>query len=237
MGNRPVIGITTYAADGEPPAFSLPTAYVRAVVLSDGLPVLLAPAPGPLEVMLDRVDGLLLSGGGDIDPALHRGGDHPMVYGVSRERDEFELELVGRALERPAVPILAVCRGMQVLNVALGGDLELHIPDRRGETLVHRLPPRTPTRHPVELDPEGPLAEIYGERRVEVCSWHHQEVGKLGRGLRPIAYAPDGVLEGLVYEGHPLTVGVQWHPELQVEAEPLQRRLFDWLVERARTER
>jgi putative glutamine amidotransferase len=159
------------------------------------------------------------------------------VYGVSGERDEFELELVSRALERPSLPILAICRGMQVLNVALGGDLDLHIPDRRGEAVVHRLPPREPTRHSVELDPDGTLAEIYGERQVEVCSWHHQEVARLGRGLRPIAYAADGVVEGLVCEGRPLTVGVQWHPELQVEEEPIQRRLFDWLVERARTQR
>jgi putative glutamine amidotransferase len=236
LGDRPVIGITTYAPDGEPPAFSLPTGYVRALVLSGGLPLLLAPVPGPLEAMLGRVDGLLLSGGGDIDPALHRGGEHPTVYGVSRERDEFELELLRRALERPSFPVLAVCRGMQVLNVALGGDLELHIPDRRGEAVVHRLPPREPTRHSVELDPTGALAGIYGEQRVEVCSWHHQEVGKLGRGLQPIAYAPDGVIEGLAYESHPLTVGVQWHPELQVEEEPLQRRLFDWLVKHARGE-
>jgi putative glutamine amidotransferase len=237
LGQRPVIGITTYAPDGEPPAFSLPTGYVRAVVLSGGLPVLLAPAPKPLEAILDRIDGLLLSGGGDIDPALHRGGAHPTVYGVNPERDEFELELVGRALERPAFPVLAVCRGMQVLNVALGGDLELHIPDRRGDAVAHRLPPREPTRHAVDLDPDGALAEIYGEQRVEVCSWHHQEVSKLGRGLRPMAYAPDGVIEGLVDDGHPLIVGVQWHPELQVEAEPLQRRLFDWIVEKARAER
>jgi putative glutamine amidotransferase len=233
LGDRPVIGITTYAPDGNPPAFSLPTGYVRAVMLSGGLPLLLPFGPDPGD-LLDRIDGLLLSGGGDLDPAVHRGGEHPTVYGVSRERDEFEIALVHRALERPDFPLLGVCRGMQVLNVALGGDLELHIPDLRGEQVIHRLPPREPTRHPVELDPVGPLAKLYEETALDVCSWHHQEVATLGRGLRPVAHAADGVIEGLVYDGHPSVLAVQWHPELQVEKEPLQRRLFTWIVERAR---
>jgi putative glutamine amidotransferase len=229
----PVIGITTYAPDGDPPAFSLPTGYVRAVVFAQGIPILMAPISGDPDPMLDRVDGLMLAGGGDVDPALHRGGEHPAVYGVSRERDEFEIALVRRALERGDRPFVGICRGMQVLNIALGGDLELHIPDRRGEAVVHRLPPRVPTRHTVQLDSHGPLAEIYGRQELEVCSWHHQEVGRLGRGLRPVAHAPDGVIEGLVHDDHPLALGVQWHPELQIDDEPLQRRLFEWLVEKA----
>jgi putative glutamine amidotransferase len=114
LGTRPVIGITAYAPDGNPPSFSLPLPYVRALVLSGGVPVVLASGPDPAD-LLARIDGLLLSGGGDIDPSLFRGGEHPTVYGVSRERDEFEIELVQRALERPDFPLLGVCRGMQVL--------------------------------------------------------------------------------------------------------------------------
>jgi putative glutamine amidotransferase len=233
LNERPVIGITTYAPDGDPPAFTLPTGYVRAVLLAGGIPLLLAPVPGPPAPILDRLDGLLLSGGGDIDPSLHRGGQHPTVYGVSRERDEFEIALACCALEHRDRPVLGICRGMQVLNVALGGDLELHIPDTRGEAVLHRLPPRVPTRHPVAIDPDGPLAGIYGQDELDVCSWHHQEVGKLGRGLRPVAHASDGVVEGVVYDGHPCTLGVQWHPEMQVEDEPIQRRIFEWLVSSA----
>ncbi|MEE8558498.1 MAG: gamma-glutamyl-gamma-aminobutyrate hydrolase family protein [Myxococcota bacterium] len=233
MERRPVIGITTYAPDGKPPAFSLPTGYVRAVALSDGVPLLLAPSPGAAEALLDRIDGLLLSGGGDIDPAVHRGGEHPTVYGVSRERDEFELRLVRLALQRPELPVLGICRGMQVINVALGGDLVLHLPDSRGESVVHRLPPREPTRHPVTLDSQTRLSRLYDLTEFDVCSWHHQEVGTLGSGLVPIARAADGVIEALAHEEDASLLGVQWHPELQIDDEPLQRRLFDWLVEHA----
>jgi putative glutamine amidotransferase len=122
---------------------------------------------------------------------------------------------------------------MQVLNVALGGDLELHLPDVRGDEVAHRLPPREPTRHEVRVAPESLLAAIYSCETFPVCSWHHQEVRKLGRGLLPIAWAEDGVVEGLVQPDHPFALGVQWHPELQVGDEPLQRRLFAALVERA----
>lgn len=236
MGSRPIIGITTYAPRGDPPAFTLPAAYVRAVVLAGGTPLLIAPTAGAPDGILERVDGVVLSGGGDVDPALHRGGEHPAVYGVSRERDEFEIALVRRVLERPELPLLGICRGMQVLNVALGGDLELHIPDRRGEAVPHRLPPGG-ARVAVSFVPDAPFEEIYGERELEVCCWHHQEVGRLGAGLRAMGHAPDGVIEALVFDGHPSALAVQWHPEEQVEEEPVQRRLFEWLVERARSRR
>ncbi len=231
---RPLIGITTYGPDGgDPNAVSLPIAYVRAVAAAGGLPVLLAATDSLEDPMLDRLDGLILSGGGDLEPSCHGQAPHESVYGTSRPRDEFELELARRALARPALPLLGICRGMQVMNVALGGDLEQHIPDARGESVVHRLPPRLPTRHPVELDPGSPLAAIYAEREFPVCSWHHQEVRRLGRGLRSIARAPDGVIEGLEYAGSRFALGVQWHPEMQVDDDPLQRRLFEALVRSA----
>jgi putative glutamine amidotransferase len=140
-------------------------------------------------------------------------------------------------LERPGLPLLGICRGAQVLNVALGGDLELHLPDARPDGLQHRIPPLTPSRHDVRLEPDTPLAEIYGQLEFPVCSWHHQEVRRLGRGLRPIAWAPDGVIEALSYENHEFAIAVQWHPEMQVESEPLQRHLFEALVEHARAVR
>jgi putative glutamine amidotransferase len=230
----PVIGITTYGAFGEPPKYSLPRAYVDAVALAGGVPVLLAPNRTSVERLLDVVDGLLLPGGGDIAPDFHSNEDHPAIHGVSRERDGFELEMTKRALERPDLPVLGICRGMQVMNVSLGGDLELDIPEARGELVVHRLPLRKPTIHSVSLEAGSLLHEIYGKPELSVCSWHHQGVRRLGRGLKPIAYAEDGVIEGLACEEHPAALGVQWHPEVQIHDDPIHRRLFEWLVEQAR---
>ncbi len=230
----PVIGITTYGpADLDLRSFSLPTAYVDAVERVGGTAVLLPAVSEVLPELLGRIDGLMLSGGGDIDPAAHAGGSHPAVYMVTPERDRFELELARQALERPELPVLGICRGMQLLNVALGGDLELHLPDVRGHRVEHRLPPREPTRHQVRLEPGTLLETIYGERELDVCSWHHQEVRKLGRGLLPVAWAADGVVESLVCADHPFALGVQWHPEMQIDDEPLQLELFRALVERA----
>jgi len=231
----PVIGITTYGPEGEPPGFSLPVTYVEAVAQAGAVAILLSAGSGILEAMLDLVDGLILSGGGDIEPAVYGGGDHPTVYSVSRERDNFEIELARLALARPELPLLGICRGMQILNVALGGDLEMHLPEVRGETVVHRLPPREPTYHPVRVESDNLLERIYGRAEFEVCSWHHQGVRTLGSGLRPVAQAADGVIEGVVYEEHPFAVGVQWHPEMQVADDPVQRLLFEALIERARS--
>jgi putative glutamine amidotransferase len=231
---RPLVGITTYGPLGEPATISLPHDYVRAVAMAGGTPVLLAASEVPPEALLDSLDALVLAGGGDLDPALHTRETHATIYGVSRERDEFELALARAALALPDLPVLGICRGMQVLNVALGGDLELHLPDARGEAVLHRAPPRDPTFHPVRLEPGTPLAEIFGDLEFSGCSWHHQEVRRLGRGLVPVAFAPDGVIEGLVYERGRFALGVQWHPEMQVDDDPRQRRIFDALVARAR---
>ena len=236
-GKTPVIGITTYGPEGDPAAFSLPINYVKAVAATGAIPILLAGFELAEDHLLDVIDGLILAGGGDIDPETYGGRHHPMLYGIQSDRDRFEVELLKGALEDPEFPVLAICRGMQVLNVALGGDLEPHLPDVRGESVIHRLPPRNPTRHPVQLESSTVLEEIYGETEFEVCSWHHQEVRRLGSGLEPIAYAADGVVEGLVYSEHSFVVGVQWHPEMQVAEDPLQRRLFTELTERARRKR
>jgi len=228
-----VIGITTYGPEGDPPEFSLPVAYVDAVTRAGGTAVLLPTSGATVKHVLGLVDGLILSGGGDIDPRVYGGGEHPTVYSVVPERDAFEIELVRQALGRPELPVLGICRGMQVLNIALGGELELNLPDVHGETVVHRLPPRKPTYHAVRVAAGEALETIYGQTEFPVCSWHHQGVRKLGSGLRPIARAADSVVEGLVYDRHPFALGVQWHPEMQVADDPLQRRLFETLVRRA----
>lgn len=239
---RPVIGITTYGPDdaqeledADLPSFTLPTVYVDAVERAGGLAVLLPPmslADGRADAILDRLDALILSGGGDIDPRLYDGGEHPTVYMVSAERDRFELDLTARALTRE-LPLLGICRGMQVLNIALGGDLELHLPDAFGTSVDHRLPPREPTVHEVRIESGCLLDSIYGERVFPVCSWHHQGVRTLGRGLVAVASAPDSVIEGVVSDAHDFALGVQWHPEMQVADDERQRRLFEAVVARA----
>jgi putative glutamine amidotransferase len=195
--------------------------------------MLLAPVGLSIENVLELIDGLILSGGGDVDPSTFSGGQHETVYSVNPQRDAFELELAKCVMGRPELPLLGICRGMQVLNIALGGDLDLHIPDVHGETVVHRLPPREPTYHPVRLESGSLLESIYQQNEFPVCSWHHQAVRRLGAGLRPIAYATDGLIEGVVHDEHPFVLGVQWHPEMQVADDPLQRRLFEAFVGRA----
>ena len=234
----PVIGITTYGPEvlvpGGLSSCSLPRAYSDAVADAGGLPFLITPTSAPLEQVLGQLDGLVISGGGDIDPAVYDGGQHEAVYMVNSVRDEFELAAAEWALSRDSLPVLGICRGMQVLNIALGGDLELHIPDVFGDKVAHRLPPREPTHHPVRLEPGSVLEEIYGQTEFPVCSWHHQCVRTLGRGLVPVAWASDGVVEGIFCESRPWVVGIQWHPEMQVVDDPLQRKLFDALVQNAR---
>ena len=234
---RPTIGITTYgpsASDGELPAFSLPTHYVEAVVAAGGTPVLLGASALPTEDMLAILDGLVIAGGGDISPDVYGGRAHETIYSVNPARDSFELRLVRTALERREVPTLGICRGMQIMNIALGGDLTPHLPDVYGESVLHRLPPRVATTHSVRIERRGAFGEIFAETELPVCSWHHQAVNTLGRGLRATAHAADGVVEGVVVEDHPFALGVQWHPEMQAAEDPRQLRVFQALVERAR---
>ncbi len=229
---RPLIGISTYHRDGDPAAFTLPCGYVDAVRKAGGLPVLLTPGEPDIERLLDLVQGVILAGGGDLDPDLYGAGHHETVYMVCSERDRFEIDLVMAALRRRAMPVLCICRGSQVLNVALGGSLHVHLPEVYGESVHHRLPPRLPTRHSVHVDPDSRLAGILGATDVDVCSWHHQAIDEVGAALRPVARAADGVVEAIEHETHPWCFGVQWHPEMQ-PGEEVQERLFTAFVEAA----
>lgn len=229
---RPLIGITSYGRAGQRQTFSLPCEYVDVVRLAGGVPVVLPAVEGEIPEALDAIDALILPGGGDVDPAHYGGARHEANYGISAERDGFELMLARAALARRTLPILCVCRGMQLLNVALGGDLVAHIPDHYGDAVMHRHPELQPTQHPVRIDPKSRLSRILGADDLVVHSVHHQAVGKLGAGLRPVAWSPDGVIEAVESERHEFVVAVQWHPELGALGDERQRRLFEVLVER-----
>ncbi len=231
---RPLIGISTYHRETAGRSrFSLPSAYVDALRAANGLGVLLTPGEAEPEELLDRLDGLVLSGGGDLDPASYGSDAHARVYSVSPERDAFELALLRGALER-GMPTLAICRGMQVLNVALGGNLHVHLPDVIGEAVVHRRSQTEAAAHPVRVEGGSKLAERLGAAELAaVPSWHHQALDRLGAGLRPVAWAPDGVVEAVELAEAPQLIAVQWHPELAGAAAE-GRGLFAALVERAR---
>jgi putative glutamine amidotransferase len=229
MSRLPVIGISSYARDGIPPAFSLPCGYVDGVRSAGATPVVLPPGEQEPERLLDLVDGLILAGGGDIAPASYGGREHETIYLISEERDQFEFTLARAALARPDIPLLCICRGMQVLNVVCGGTLHAHVPDQFGETVAHRLPPRLPTKHPARIEARSRLAEILAATTVDVCSWHHQAIDRIGDGLRAVAWAEDGVVEAVEHDGHPWCMGVQWHPEMQLGESP-HRQLFASLV-------
>jgi len=231
--HTPLIGLTTYGRN-EAGRHELPAEYSESVYRADAVPVLLPPVDGDklAEAWLDRLDGVILTGGGDLDPALYEGEAHPTVYNLDPARDASELAVARAALKR-TLPVLAICRGLQVLNILLGGTLHEHLPDAIGEDVTHRVPPRNPTRHKVRVQPGTRLREILGVSEADGVSWHHQGVRTLGKGLKPTAYAADGLIEAAELPEHPWCVAVQWHPEMSAAEDPVQQRLFDALARAA----
>jgi putative glutamine amidotransferase len=233
---RPRIGVTTYHREGdERPRYGVPASYVDAVRIGGGVPVLLPPGEADPAALLDGVEGVVLCGGGDVDPARFGGPtDHDAQYSTCGERDAFELALVQLCMDRQ-VPTLAICRGLQVLNVACGGDLHVHLPDVVGDAIPHRVSRERHTHHDVRIAPDSRLAALLGAQTVSVASWHHQAIDRLGDGLRAVAWAADGTVEAVEFAACPSLVAVQWHPEIQIdEPDGRQRRLFEALMESAR---
>jgi putative glutamine amidotransferase len=234
---RPLIGISSYSRvnsrTGDREVYPIPTSYVDAVRLAGGTAVVLPPGDPEPERLLDSIDGLVLSGGGDVGPSRYGGPAHDSIYGVSEERDAFEIALARAALSRGDRPCLCICRGMQVLNVALGGDLHAHLPDLATATVVHRLPERLHTHHDASIAPDSRLAALLGSTVVKVCSWHHQAIRTLAPGLRAVAWAEDGIIEAVEHEKNERAIAIQWHPEMQME-DPAQRRLFERFIDSCR---
>jgi gamma-glutamyl-gamma-aminobutyrate hydrolase PuuD len=216
-----LIGLTAYCeqahwASWRAPAVLLPASYGNQVQAAGGVPVLLPPVAG-IGDAVRRLDGLILTGGGDMDPARYGETPHPRTGRISAARDEAELAALEAALAA-GIPVLGICRGLQVLNVARGGTLCQHLPADAG----HTPRPGSFGSHPVRVPAGSRLAGIYGvqegEATFDVPTAHHQAIGKLGDGLVATAWADDGVIEAVELDAagggaHPFTVAVQWHPE------------------------
>ena len=230
---RPALAIAAgYARDPEG-GFELHTSYVRAVEKAGGLPLIFAPGtPDDAPQLLDHVRGLLLTGGSDVDPALYGEARQPTLKRVIPERDAFEIALCHEALRRD-LPVLAICRGQQVLNVALGGTLHQDIASQVPAAIEHvGKGARWDTTHDVELLPGTRLRSILGNQTLAVNSFHHQAVKQVAEGLVVSARSPvDGVIEGLESRCHGFCLAVQWHPEDFVGRGPAFEPLFSALVE------
>jgi putative glutamine amidotransferase len=226
--SKPLIGITTYV---EPASWGhwnveaalVPYEYVRAVERAGGRAVLVPPDDEGIEEVLDALDGLIFSGGNDMTPEEYGAEPHPETTGTNPERDRGELALLEAALTRD-LPVLAICRGFEVLNIARGGDLVQHLPELVGHE-EHRETLGEFSEHTVRVDPSSRIGEVAGA----VKSHHHQGIGRIGAGLRDVAWAEDGTVEAIEDPEKPFVVGVLWHPEAGED-----QRLFERLVEAAR---
>ncbi len=237
---KPLIGIPCHdSADAAGRRqYVLGRKYVDCIRQAGGAAVIIPPA---MDAELARpvfrsLDGLLLAGGGDVEPWRYQRPQVAAITYVHVERDETELPLTRWAVADD-LPVLAICRGIQVLNVALGGTLIQDIPSQVPGALIHQPGPKAPRprpQHPVQVDPTSQLAQILGQghpiESVQVNSFHHQAAEEIGAGLRVVATAPDGIVEGLELPGQTFVVGVQWHPEEMAEGDPVQMALFTAFV-------
>jgi putative glutamine amidotransferase len=231
--NPPLIGITTNGRWEN--YYKLRVEYVDAVRRAGGIPILLPPGESQLEALLDRVDGIIFSGGLDVSPALYHGQqEHPTLSRIDHERDDTEIALAQKLMNR-RLPMLYICRGIQLLNVALGGTLIEHVPDEVDGQVAHRTPDKQHLPHALTVDEHSQLAEILSQTEVNTMSWHHQSLRQVAPGLSVVAKTVDGIIEAVEMPDTPWLTAVQWHPELSAAADPVQQNLFDWLVKEAMT--
>ena len=227
----PLIGLSTYVERARwgvrhEDAALLPQAYVNAVIRAGGLPVLLPPAPTGPAAVLSALDGLVVTGGPDVDPALYGADPHAETKPARPERDAWELALCRGALEAD-LPLLAICRGAQILNASLGGTLHQHLPDTIGSD-AHRPVEGQVTSTQIALDSGSTVAKILGSEAEGLCH-HHQAIDRLGSRVQAVGFAPDGTIEAVEVLGQEFALGVQWHPE----ENPEDDRLVAALVEAA----
>lgn len=231
MDDRPVIGITSYEEDAtwgvreHEPAALLPSTYIRSVADAGGIPVVLPVLAGEVEGLVARLDAVVLAGGPDVDPARYGAESHPRTDEPRTGRDGFELAVLDEAV-RLGLPVLAICRGVQALNVARGGTLHQHIADLDAD---HHGGGGVYSERTVRVEPGSRLAELLGAGEAPASCHHHQAVETIGEGLVPVAWADDGTIEALEDPTLPFLVGVQWHPEVGTDGS-----LFHQLVAAAK---
>lgn len=228
-GRRPIIGLPTYAertrfGHWDVEAAVLARTYIDLTVRAGGIPVLLPPTGKPRPELIERLDGLVLTGGADLDPARYGAAAHPATGKPRTDRDESEFGLF--ELARAAhLPVLAICRGLQLVNVALGGTLHQHLPDVLGHT-EHNREPGTFTITTVSTTPGSQVAAIVGPELKAHCH-HHQAIDTLAPALTATAHAPDGTIEAAETRDGPFLLGVQWHPEENATDARLMRALVE----------
>ena len=234
--SKPIIGITAGHSKNRfgLPQIHLLRTYVDATIMAGGIPVVIPAELSAIDwqALYEKLDGILLSGGADVDPKQFGGEEHSTVHGIDAERDALEIAVTKQVVDDEK-PFLAICRGFQVLNVALGGTLYTHICDQIDNALQHdsnRELSRDYLAHEVQVDEDTRLAEILGEPIVKVNSWHHQGVKDIPPMLKVTAHAPDGLVEGMEIPAHPYAIAVQWHPEW-MPGDPAMRNLFKTFID------
>ncbi len=237
---KPIIGISTGGRREEyiksrhyDSFFSTPAPYVDAVRRAGGIPILLPPGEKEWRQLLPLLGGVIVTGGTDIDPAEYDGDRwNPHLLRADQERDLSELSLVRHLMGERSKPLLCICRGLQVLNVAAGGTLYEHIPDIRDED-IHRNGAGLWAMQEVQVVADSLIADVMGVTALRTSSGHHQAVKQVGEGLRVVAVATDGIIEALEMTQHPWLIAVQWHPEVTADRDATQQALFDALVAKA----
>lgn len=229
---KPLIGITSNLNEGE--LVTLGQDNVSSIIQANGVPLIL-PSISDMDAirrMAEAIDGLLVTGGGDVDPTQFGEEPHPKLGEVSPERDYFEINLIREVLKKDK-PVLAICRGMQIVNVVMGGDLYQDIYAQSGAQLQHQQKaPRWHTSHFIDVDKDGLLYKIVGETKIKVNSYHHQAIRRVAEGFHVSAKASDGIIEAIESKEHRFVLGVQWHPEnITKKGDVYSQNIFKAFVE------
>ena len=229
---KPVIGITLGYDEGKEDRLTVKESYITVVKSAGGIPLLLPPQidNGDLLSLTNVIDGVLLTGGGDVDPVYFNEEPDINLRRIDPLRDKFEIELVKLSIKEK-IPLLGICKGMQVINIVCGGSVIQHL-DSQQIKHDQNAPLWYPT-HSVNFSDDSLLGEIFAKKTIRVNSYHHQILGKLGEGIEVTARASDNAVEGITAAGHPFLHGVQWHPERMYRNEPDQLNIFKELIKKS----